>query len=205
MTRALLALLGLGLLAGACPAQERYPAIRPLKQRLIIDSAQPNFDLVVRSAKGRALYRLVCRSGEYEGGDYGNFSGFFQCKLLDLNTGADIFRPAPEWNRDWTRARFYTYSIIGGCKDHPEYGHLRTFAARGMKVRIDIHDLVPKENMASLFEKYRFALDIAIDRDDTAQTPFVGYERETCIADFEKIDERGNFVDNARIIKAPAE
>lgn len=193
-------------LSGPNKAEEIYPKITPIHKKVTITSDNTAFEFYLSSKEREKAYEFVCRDGEYYNEEYfGNFSGFYQCKLFEIlkngHLGADVLGPDISWRSSVTRARFDISSIIGRCKNHQEYGHERTFLTQGMKVNINIHDLKPTERMTKIFEKYSFILDVDINNHPSTQSEFSGYEKEECTAEYEGVDKNGNFTDKVKIIK----
>lgn len=193
-------------LSGSNKAEEIYPKIVPIHKRVAITSDKTAFEFYLSSKEREKAYEFVCRDGEYYDEEYfGNFSGFYQCKLFEIlkngHLGTDVLGPDGNWRSSVTRARFDMSSIIGGCKNHQEYGHERTFLTQGMKVNINIHDLKPTDGMEKIFENYSFILDVDIINHPSVQSEFSGYEKEECTAEYEGVDKNGNFTDKVKIIK----
>lgn len=152
---------------------------------------------------GDVEYIFVCmdyNESEKYIGKYGNFSGFYQCKLFSVKDGSEIFQPIANWGVTETRARFFLSQIIGGCKDHPLYGHRREFHVRGMKILIDIYDFLPKKSPKIFWEKYSFKLKLDVTNYPDATSAFSGYASEMCVSDHEETDHSGNLVDDAHIV-----
>ena len=187
-------------------ASADYPSIIPVHKQSEITSENTAFEFYLLSEKKIKTYEFVCRDGDYYNeSDFGNFSGFYQCKLIQIikngRLGADVLAPDISWRSSVTRARFDVSSIIGGCRNHPEYGHERVFFVQGMKVVINIHDLKPTAGMINLFDKYKFTLDVNINNHPSSSSEFSGYEKEMCTAEYERIDQSENYIDKVKIIK----
>ncbi|TBL75193.1 hypothetical protein EYY94_09360 [Obesumbacterium proteus] len=187
-------------------ASAGYPPIIPIHKQAEITSENTTFEFYLLSEEKIKIYEFVCRDGNYyDEADFGNFSGFYQCKLIKMlnngQLGADVLAPDISWRSSVTRARFDVSSIIGGCRNHPEYGHERVFFVQGMKVVINIHDLKPTAGMVNLFDRYKFTLDVNINNHPSSSSEFSGYEKEVCTAEYERIDQSGNYIDKVKIIK----
>lgn len=186
------------------PAAANYTGIIPIHKHAEITSENTSLEFYLSSKERVKAYKFVCQDGDYYNEEtYGNFSGFYQCKLFEIlkngHLGADILGPDRSWRSSVTRARFNMSSIIGGCKNHSEYGHERIFLVQGMKVIINIHDLKPTNRMAEVFEKYSFSIDVNINNHRSSQSEFSGYEKEECTAEYEKIDPSGHYIDKVKI------
>jgi hypothetical protein len=147
MRNLFLILIALLFSASAVLGQEispkEWPRIAPLKKSYTFpDMSNPVVDLVIPAADGTPLYRLECRSGDaYEGKDF-DYSGDLECRLNSA-AGKDAYRTLltyqPVQPRDWeSRARFLVSDVEGRCGDYPEYGRVRTFRLRGMRLRLSL-------------------------------------------------------------------
>ncbi len=141
------AALFLLLAAFPSPAQEispkEWPKIAPLKKSFAFaDIGSPAVDLMILGADGSPLYKLECRSADaYEGNDF-DYSGDFECRLNSAS-GKDAYRTLltydPLQTRDYeSRARFFLSDLEGKCGEYPEYGRVRTFRLRGMRLRLSL-------------------------------------------------------------------
>lgn len=157
----------------------------------------------VMAKNGDIEYIFVCmdyNESEKYIGEYGTFSGFYQCKFFSVKDGSEIFQPVANWGVTETRARFFLSQIIGGCKDHPLYGHRREFRVRGMKILIDIYDFLPERSPELFWEIYSFKLRLDVTNYPNATSDFSGYAPEMCVSDHEETDSSGRLVDDAHIV-----
>lgn len=153
---------------------------------------------------GKPKYKFICmdyKQSENYVGEYGAFSGFYQCKLFSLIDGTEIFQPVADWGVTQTRARFFLSQIIGGCKEHSLYGHKREFLVRGIRVIINIHDFTPIKSPKSFWGNYAFKLKLDVINYPKATGDFSGYASEMCASDKEGVDNSGNLIDNPHIIR----
>lgn len=59
---------------------------------------------------GDIEYIFVCmdyNESEKYIGEYGTFSGFYQCKFFSVKDGSEIFQPVANWGVTETQARFF--------------------------------------------------------------------------------------------------
>ena len=144
MRNLFLALVFLFCAAFAAQTQEisprEWPKIALLKKNFSFpDMSNPAVDLVIPGVDGAPLYKLECHSGDtYEGKDF-DYSGDFECRLISAS-GKDAYSTLltydPLQTRDYeSRARFFLSDLEGKCGDYPEYGRVRTFRLRGMRLR----------------------------------------------------------------------
>jgi len=141
-------LLGLGTLLGSREPSHRWPAIEPVDTSVTFtnpgagDRDTP-FTVAIRDASGTVLYSLECHNDNYDEESLIDFSGDFQCGLFshgadsaeetDLNLLASQTRN--EESADWfNRARMMAAQLHGDCARYPEYGSIRHFALRKMRI-----------------------------------------------------------------------
>lgn len=184
-------------------AAEQWPTIQERHLQIIQTRYTPLREEPILLATGEKRYVLGCMhtpQAELYQGNWGAFSGMFQCKLIDLKDGADILQPGDKWGSTVTRARFYHYEVMGGCRDHQWYGHRREFHVRGMKVVLDIADFVPGSTIQTFYDDYRFTLDMQVTNDKSATSAWGGYAPEICRVDNEYIDKHGKLQGKVSII-----
>jgi hypothetical protein len=128
--------------------------------------------------EGGALYRLECHGGGYEGDPQFDYSGDFECRLASLYTEdpySTLFTENPNQSRDWqSRARFLAEELIGACAEYPEYGRIRTFRLRGMRITLGLADITfvlrepsgAEVSSPPALESFRF--DLRVEPDGTA-------------------------------------
>lgn len=192
------------LLVIPATAAEEWPTIQERLLHITQTRYTPLRELPVLLKTGEKRYVLGCMhtpQAELYQGNWGAFSGMFQCKLIDLKDGADILQPVDEWGSTVTRARFYHYEVMGGCRKHQWYGHRREFHVHGMKVVLDIVDFVPGSTIQPFYDDYRFTLNVAITNDKSANSAWGGYAPEICRVDNEYIDKYGKLQGQVSIIR----
>lgn len=179
-----------------------WPEIQELHQHFFQNANSSLLVFPVRLLSGEKRYMLGCMnarlSDTYEG-KWGNFSGLFQCKLVDIKEGTDLFQPVENWGSTVTRARFDTTAVIGGCRDNHWYGHRREFHARGMKIVLDIINFVPGKTPSTFYTDYQFTLKLDATNDNTATLGWSGYAPEVCLSSLEDVDENGEYTDHVHI------
>lgn len=182
-------------------AAEQWPTIQERHLHIIQTRYTPLRELHVLLESGEKRYVLGCMHtplAEFYQGSWG--AGMFQCKLVDLKDGVDILQPADKWGSTVTRARFYHYEVMGGCRKPQWYGHRREFHVRGMKVVLNIVDFVPGSSVQTFYDDYRFTLNVQVTNDKSSTSAWGGDAPEICCVDNEYIDEHGKLQGKVSII-----
>jgi hypothetical protein len=143
------------------------------------DAGKAEARLEILGVKGNLLYLLECHAAGYEGDPEFDYSGDFECRLKST-TGKDrystLLTENPKQTRDWeSRGRAFVEELFGKCGDYPEYGKVRHFKLRRMRITFTFSNVVvrdnllsksqPAENSASL-RSFRF--DVEVKPDPTA-------------------------------------
>jgi hypothetical protein len=169
-------------------AQFRWPKVAPLRKSYVFQGldkgAEPKVDLIIRSASGKPLYRLLCHSGDYAGGpgdeyegEEEDFTGVLGCHLLPLyfqakNYGSLLFYDPLDRTVHFDRASLSPTDVIGKCADYPEYGAVRQFHLRGMEINFRYRNIIfskaTTKNGVTPISSFRF--DIEVKRDPSAVT-----------------------------------
>lgn len=139
------------LSVGYCNAEkEKWPAVEKLQKSMYFEDARKaEAAFTIFGVEGPPLYYIECHTWEftwnYKGNPDFDYSGDFECRLTSLhslNTHSTLFTDNPKATRDWeSRARFLVEELQGKCGDYPEYGRVRHFRLRGMKITLTINDL----------------------------------------------------------------
>lgn len=138
--------------AGRGSGDESWPRVShaSARQTYLLDATTSDtpFSLDIRDSFGSTAYRLECHSGEYENQAVMNFSGTFHCAFFALKDGART-----SWNllatdeeaeqrSDWyNRGRMLGDQLWGPCADYPEFGAIRNFRLRGMRITFRFDNL----------------------------------------------------------------
>jgi len=138
-------------------SQERWPVVQPVQksQRIILpdiddpnhvnDSSQTAFDLTIRSPKGFTLYQIECGNPDRSNSYVFEYSGDFQCRMIPAGSeisSEDLLSEVPHATHDWqSRARFFASEVLGRCGEIADYGRVRTFRLRGMKLTLSMVDI----------------------------------------------------------------
>ena len=106
---------------------------------------------------------------------------------LILSSYSTLLTDNPHQSRDWeSRGRFLADELFGSCARYPEYGAVRHFRLRGMRITLSLADIVfdtstgvgdRSANGLMGLSSFRFAF--SVEPDSTAQSEIAelpGYE-----------------------------
>ena len=159
-----------------CAQASKWPEVAPMHKGYHFANARTSeIDFSILGTKGEPLYRMECHTFEYEIDPSFDYSGDFECRLKSLYSDdaySTLFTEEPQQTRDWqSRGRFLVEEIEGKCADYPEFGRVRHFRLRGMKITLTISDvefrtytektLARKEG--SLLKSFRFDVKVEVD------------------------------------------
>jgi hypothetical protein len=130
-----------------------WPAIAPTNK--IFRISDPSHALIktyLRSPSGKPLYLFVCRAGRDEYADSlgVNYAGDLDCRLVPASLGEVEMNLLVEqaglaaW---YSRGRMNASDLYGPCATYPEYGTVRHFRLRGMKLTIRFTDVAFAEEV----------------------------------------------------------
>lgn len=173
------------VLLGSCRRESviTWPDIKSMHHVVLVDSVgDRGISLNIESPTGRQLYRVTCHGSGYEGDPTFDYSGDFECRLLSLysqDVPSSLFAERADASRDWeTRARFLAEELVDDCALYPEYGNVRTFRLRGMRIVLAVSEAkfgvqtVPSTSaQRKTLRTFRFALTAYPD--SGARTPIV--------------------------------
>jgi hypothetical protein len=149
--RSCLAVIVLCLAGGVSASAQSYPAPAPIKKSFeVSDVSKADISLHIKAHDGRDLYTLQCHSAGYEGDSSFDYSGDFECRLIlseGKNTYSTLLTEDLDQSRDWeSRGRFFAASLKGECAKIPEFGAVRNFTLRGMRLTLRILDPTFQDN-----------------------------------------------------------
>lgn len=153
------------------------------------DVRRANVSVLIRSSTGAPLYHLQCHSAGYTGDPDFDYSGDFECRLSsvgDHDEYSTLLTEDKNQNRDWeSRARFFLTDLTGQCAQIPEFGSVRDFELREMKLTLQIIDpVVDKDGrLSSLKLKVAVQPDPLADRSITAIVPLPKVAPPQCMID----------------------
>ncbi len=137
------------LITGLSQGQTVYqwPAVLPLEKTFYIeDAGLASVDVSIAGTDKKPLYRLSCRGrGKFHEDTSFDYSGDFECRLTSLYSKdhySTLLTEDPRQERDWeSRGGFMAYELVGQCEHYPEYGRLRHFRLRGMKLTLELDNI----------------------------------------------------------------
>lgn len=160
-----------------------WPAIRPLHESrtyvLAADSDTP-LKALLRTVSGIPAYQLECHNGNYDDMSFINFSGDFQCVLFSLDgdhrTSWNLLAsddPSEQGSDSFNRGRMTSNQVRGECGEIPDYGRVRRFRLRGMRITFEFKNLqwtAPAEPSKARLSAFTFVLDISPEPGATSAT-----------------------------------
>jgi hypothetical protein len=164
-----------GLAAAGVVAQgKHWPEVRPRRQSVKITSSPLAADFRILGKDGTPLYRIECHNSEYVDRDF-IYSGDFECRLTALYedfTYPTLFTDDPHTTRDWqSRARFLSQELVGKCFNYPEFGAVRHFRLRGMRITLAMGEIVFSSTLQRGSPDLRaFRFDVVVERDAGARS-----------------------------------
>lgn len=157
--------------------EEPWPEVMPLKQEIVFGSNGARaVGLYIFRADGVPLYLLEChdfRYSESHDTDF-DYSGDFECRLTPLQSTTSystLLTDQVNQSRDWqSRARFLVQDLTGACSKYPDFGAVRQFRLRGMKITLALYDVVLDQavnktspNARPGLKSFRFVVDVISD------------------------------------------
>jgi hypothetical protein len=156
------------LAASVQPQALTWPTVAPEHLDVAVQARSLRIPLVfsIKSRDGKPLYRLTCGSYDSVIADFA-FSGDFECQLQTVparyDQSSSLFAEADHETADWqTRARFLVPDLTGRCADIPDFGRIRTFRLRAMRLTLAISDIALEQRGGRLaLKSFRFGLTVA--------------------------------------------
>src|SRR5262245_55221528 len=125
----------------------------------------------------------------YRGDPDFEYSGDFECRLTSLvapSRYSTLLTDNPNQSHDWeSRGRFLADELFRSCVSYPEYGAVRHFRLRGMKITLSLSNIVfdtsagvRSTNGLLGLSSFRFAFSVEPDstaHGEIAEVP--GYEQ----------------------------
>jgi hypothetical protein len=125
---------------------QTWPVVRPMDQTFAFqDPDRAVVKTFVLDASGRQLYLFVCRTGDDAAGPPNViYAGALDCRLMEARGGEREVnllletRGVAAW---YSRGHMFPYELMGDCAVDPEYGLIRDFRVRGMKLVLSFEDV----------------------------------------------------------------
>jgi hypothetical protein len=167
----MLAILLTSCLGPHGPSRQAWPTVQPVSHRVAIDlhSERIQVDLPIAATDGRHVYYFACRGGSdrYLDSLPGNWVGPLMCTLAEGDRPSESSLLSEDDSAAWySRGQFRAEDLVGACGRYPEYGRLRTFRLRGMRVTLEAQEVTGDARAAQ-----SFVLVINVTPDPAATTP----------------------------------
>lgn len=181
------------LLPSSCAAQ-KWPAVAPVERsyHVQLPTADPQVELTIKDPSGKPAYKVECGTKDSTIKDF-DYSGDFECRLVSLYEPmkySTLFTENPKQDRDWeSRARFFSNELAKPCSEIPDFGDVRSFRLRGMKVVLGMHNIVfAEQGKDKMLKSFDFQISVEDDLGATtaiAQPPVVDprWKKSPCTLD----------------------
>ncbi len=160
----------------------QWPPAAPLNQEFVFEDADhAKLTLQLSSPDNKPLYLLYCEGAGVKTkiNTESEFTGDFECRLSSLYSTErwSTLLSEKQHTKVWeSRGRFLADELYGKCADYPEYGRVRTFRLRGMRIRFELSNMVFARGRRRgdtwdgiLLSSFHFR--ITVQPDQTAQSP----------------------------------
>lgn len=167
-------------------AMSQYPPVQPAQWTFYLPHVSTaKVAVTINARSGVPLYRLACHPGGYSNGSNFNYSGDFECRLTSAELRSQrsilystLLTEDAYQDKDWeSRGRYFAAELEPPCAQIPQFGTVRTFRLRGMKLTLRIaNPIVVTGTLKSL------TLHIEVRPDPSAQreiAAIVGFPKGT--------------------------
>jgi hypothetical protein len=162
------------IFASCSYAAHNWPGIAPEAHQyhVILPTATPNVSLTIRTPAGSPAYTIECGTLDTPTSSFA-YSGEFECLLQTVPPNysfSTYFTENPHQDRDWeSRARFFADEVADPCGEIPDFGRIRTFSLRGMKVTLTMSNITfSSQGKGQTITAFDFL--IRVENDSTATT-----------------------------------
>lgn len=124
------------------PVTGPWPKIRPLEESFVVsDPPRAVIKTFIYDESGNRVYLFVCRNSEDASVPNVLYAGDLDCRLLEASWGEVEHNLLLETHHPrtaawYSRGRMFAYELHGDCANYPEYGRVRHFRLRGMKMTL---------------------------------------------------------------------
>lgn len=125
-----------------------WPEVRGFEATFTIsDPSKAVLTLIIKTTSGEPAYLFVCRTGSDDSVPEVNYSGTLDCRLMEASGGEReenllLESHAANLAAWYSRGRMFDYELYGDCAAYPEYGRVRHFRLRGMRLTMQFTDVV---------------------------------------------------------------
>lgn len=119
-----------------------WPQVKPVEESFaIFDPPRAVIKSYIHDESGASAYLFVCRTWEDESIRDIIYAGDLDCRLLEAAWGeieANLLLEThhPRTAAWYSRGRMFAHELHGVCANYPEYGRVRHFRLRGMKITL---------------------------------------------------------------------
>jgi hypothetical protein len=126
--------------AGSAAAAKPWPRMATSQSEVEIHTDAPSFvvRIPLKDVKGRVAYVLTCEGGSEEYMDTRFEDDLIWPMQCYAPPGLEFEDGSPRWH---TRMHFRWDELVGACGDYPEFGRVRNFRVRGMRLTLEAHEL----------------------------------------------------------------
>jgi len=156
---------------------KNWPRVAPIEKSFYFSEGKAaEVKLSILSTQEEPAYILECHTFAYEGDPSFDYSGDFECRLVSAGTQdtySTLLTDVTDQSRDWqSRGRFLAEELEGACRHYPEFGQVRHFRLRGVKITFTIHDvefrdglsgMKPTRENGPLFKSFQFRVQVESD------------------------------------------
>jgi hypothetical protein len=173
-------LTGLFPTGHAQPGESAWPDIVPLDASIYFaDASKASAQFKILDPKGKPLYILDCRNWRMASGIDFDYSGDFECRLTSTYSRdpTTSLLSEPQHTKSWeSRGRALGDEMIEKCANYPEYGRVRHFRLRRMKIIFAFDELRfksfedPSRPKLKKFEFQSLRFTLRVERDPAAHS-----------------------------------
>jgi hypothetical protein len=163
-----------GLSAHAQVVFPGWPEIQPMeKSYQFPDATQAIADIFILNREGKPAYRLRCQPATMAAPPMENppdLAGDFDCYLQSLYS-QDLFQTLltqDPFARLHDRGEIWGEYLAGRCGDYPEWGRVRTFRLRGMRITLSLSNVRVAKDSDNSLELQSFDLRVSVQADASA-------------------------------------
>lgn len=121
-----------------------WPGVQPFEATFhVADPRNPFIRAAIADSAGRPLYLFVCRGAEQTERPDIVYAGTLDCRLMAAAGGEveENLLVEDEGLSAWySRGRMFPYELAGICAEYPEYGRVRHFSLRGMRLTLSFEN-----------------------------------------------------------------
>lgn len=160
--------------------QRRWPLVKPIHEQYEFnDVRSARLSLVIHGLDGSPLYRFHCSGMKALEAEDADSWADFSCHLHSLQARDELEslliddRSRPR--EATSRGEIWSQDLQGGCADYPDWGRVRTFRLRGMRLTFVLSHMKFAEDPADPLSRGRellrsFSFEVSVVPDQKAAT-----------------------------------